>query len=113
MSTTSVGRQAETKASTYLTNLGYTVLEKNWRTQHCEIDIVAQKGSRIYFVEVKYRAVGSWGSGLDYITPKKLKQMSFAAELWVTKNNWLGDYQLAVIEVSGTDFEVTNFLLDL
>lgn len=112
MSTTSIGRQAETKAATYLTNLDYKVLVKNWRTRFCEIDIVARKNNRVYFVEVKYRKSSDWGGGVDYITSKKLKQMSFAAELWVASNNWQGDYQLAVIEVSGSDFEVTNFLID-
>lgn len=113
MTTTSTGRQAEAKAVKYLKQDSFTVLEQNWRTRYCEIDIIAQKDKTIYFVEVKYRATDSWGGGLDYITPNKLKQMGFAAEVWVSANKWQHDYQLAAIEVSGKDFEVTNFLVDL
>lgn len=113
MTTTSLGRQAEAKAALYLKQQGFTVLEQNWRTRYCEIDIVAQKDETIHFVEVKYRASDSWGGGLDYITPNKLKQMGFAAGIWVSANNWQHDYQLAAIEVSGDNFAVTNFLIDL
>jgi Holliday junction resolvase-like predicted endonuclease len=85
-------------------------LNQNWRTKWCEIDIVAQKTQTIYFVEVKYRKSAAWGSGLEYITSKKLKQMQFAAMFWVTENNWDGDYSLAAVEVTGPAFKITNFL---
>ncbi len=113
MTATSTGRQAESKAASYLEKQGFSVLDQNWRTRYCEIDIVAQKDQTVYFVEVKYRASDSWGGGLEYITPNKLQQMSFAAEVWVSANQWQHDYQLAAIEVSGNDFTVTNFLIDL
>lgn len=113
MTATSTGRQAETKAAEYLKGQGYAILDQNWRTRYCEIDIVAQKDKAVYFVEVKYRASDSWGGGLEYITPNKLQQMSFAAEVWVSTNQWQHDYQLAAIEVSGNDFTVTKFLIDL
>jgi Holliday junction resolvase-like predicted endonuclease len=67
----------------------------------------------VYFVEVKYRASPKQGSGIEYITPKKLKQMELAAEFWVADNSWDGDYNLGGIEVSGPNFEVTNFLPEL
>lgn len=106
---TSVGRQAEDAAADYLSGNGYTVLEQNWRTRVCEIDIIAKKGTRVYFVEVKYRSSSRQGSGLDYITPKKLKQMQFAAESWVNEQKYSGDYMLSAIEV-GSDFVVANFI---
>jgi ribonuclease HII len=113
MTATSTGRLAEDAAAEYLKSKGYEVMARNWRTRWCEIDIVAQKDKRIYFVEVKYRKSEAWGSGLEYITPKKLDQMRFAAEFWISSNNWNGDYSLSAIEVAGTDFKVTNFLPEL
>jgi hypothetical protein len=50
------------------------------------------------------------GSGLEYITAKKLKQMRFAAEAWVRDRNWPGEYQLAAVEVGGTEYAITNFI---
>lgn len=111
--TTNVGRIAEAKVATYLQALGFKIIDKNWRNRSCEIDIIASKDETIYFVEVKYRRSSNWGKGVDYITNKKLKQMVYASEFWVSENNWSGDYQLAVAEVSGVDFEITNFLNNL
>jgi len=93
------GHDAEKHAAQYLHHQGFRILELNWRTRYCEIDIVAQKKNSMYFVEVKYRQSTSQGSGTDYITAKKLKQMHFAAEMWVQQHNWAEDYQLAVISI--------------
>ncbi len=109
MTTTNTGRAAENAAAEYLKSKGYKILEQNWRTRWCEIDIVAKKDNKVYFVEVKYRKSAAWGSGLEYITPKKLKQMRFAAEFWVSNNNWSGDYYLSAIEVMG-DNHVTEHI---
>lgn len=95
------GHDAEKRAAEYLEKRGFQIVELNWKTRYCEIDIVAQKDRVMYFVEVKSRKSASFGTGLDYITPKKLKQMRFAAEMWVQNYQWGGDYQLAVISIDG------------
>lgn len=106
MTTFTTGRKAEKIAADYLHAQGFTILEQNWHTRYCEIDIVALKQGVIYFAEVKYRRTSNQGSGLDYITAKKLQQMQFAAQFWVSNHNWHGNYQLAAIEVAGRHFEV-------
>ncbi len=60
----------------------------------------------MYFVEVKYRSSPDQGSGFDYITPAKLRQMSRAADSWVLINRWNGEYVLSAAEVSSPNFEV-------
>jgi len=100
MNTTSLGRTSERVVAEYLVNANYKILEMNWRRRVCEIDIVASKNKTVYFVEVKHRSKPEQGSGLEYITAKKLKQMEFAAELWVAENGWTGDWQLLAAEVS-------------
>ena len=106
------GHDAEEVAAEYLRLLGYEVEELNWRTPVCEIDIVAKKASVIYFVEVKYRLSSRQGTGFDYITQKKLRQMEFAAQCWVEGARYDGDYRLSAIEVSG-DYKITAFLSDI
>lgn len=107
------GQQAEVAATQYLQDQGYKILARNWRTRYCEIDIVAMSKDTIYFVEVKYRATSRQGTGLDYITPKKLQQMRFAAEIWITNHHWYGEVSLAALEVSGPNYKVTNLLTDI
>jgi Holliday junction resolvase-like predicted endonuclease len=113
MSTVSKGHRAEVVTADYLARRGYQILNQNWRTRYCEIDIVARKNNVIHFVEVKYRATNNQGAGLDYITPAKLNRMSFAAQVWTKQYGWQGDYVLSAAAVSGPQFVVTAFIESL
>lgn len=106
------GHHAEKVAAEYIKSRGYKVLELNWRAKAAEIDIVAERPARdgVVFFEVKHRQTGQQGGGLDYITPAKLKQMTFAAELWVHMHGYNGEYSLGAIELSGSDYEVTEII---
>jgi uncharacterized protein (TIGR00252 family) len=110
MSTTQIGRQAEMAAAEWLVNNGYHIIDVNWRTRWCEIDIIAKKANVIYFVEVRYRKSDAWGDGFDSITPKKYKQMEFAAQFWLGNNNWNNDARIAAIAVCGMPPKITKFL---
>lgn len=107
MSHVSDGHLAEDAATAFLEYKGCTIVARNWKTPLCEIDIIAQRRSVLYFCEVKYRRTFQQGRGLDYITTRKLKQMRFAAEVWLSQNSWQGECQLCAIEVSGPQFQVT------
>lgn len=113
MSNYAHGQHAEAKAAAHLEQHGYEILDRNWRTRRCEIDIVATQGGTLYFFEVKYRLSSDQGTGIDYITPKKLQQMNFAAESWLAEHNWQGDCQLAAIELTGPNLKITNIVTDL
>jgi ribonuclease HII len=106
---TSSGEQGENAAARYLQDKGYRIIARNWRNKIAEIDIVAERSERLYFVEVKYRKSEKQGGGLAAITPQKLHHMRRAARAWLQR---YGDQDatLAVIEVSGQQFEVTEFL---
>lgn len=95
------GHDAEKQAAEFLKAEGFTVRELNWKTKYCEIDIVAEKSKTIWFVEVKSRKNALQGYGYEYVTPKKLEQMRFAAEMWVQAKNYTGEYRLAVISIDG------------
>jgi len=101
-----IGNTAESKAEKYLFSSGYKILNRNWRNRWCEIDIVASKYNCIFFVEVKYRSNEQYGTGVDSITHKKLRQMEYAAEHWISSNSWDGDYRLLVISVSPKGIEL-------
>ncbi|HET7629818.1 MAG TPA: ribonuclease HII [Candidatus Saccharimonadales bacterium] len=107
------GQLAETVAADYLKRRRFKVLDRNWKTRWCEIDIVAENQGKIWLVEVKYRSSDRQGSGLDYITTKKLERMRLAARFWQHSNGHSGDIGLAAIEVGGHDYAVTNFIKNL
>lgn len=113
MQTTDIGQWAERAAADYLADDGYSIIELNWKKRECEIDIIARREGAIYFIEVKYRSTENEGSGLDYVTDKKIRRMRFAAETWVRDHGWWGEYQLAAVEVSGPSYEVSTFVEDI
>lgn len=106
---TTIGNIAEDRAEEFLKVSGFKIVDRNWKTKWCEVDIIAERQSVIYFVEVKYRRTLEQGGGISAITPTKLKQMKFSAEMWMNRNG-IRDAVLSVIEVTGNDYEVTMFL---
>jgi ribonuclease HII len=105
------GDEAEEAASRYLVRCGHRILERNWKTKYCEIDIVSIKANTIYFNEFKYRQSPEHGDGIAAITPKKLKQMKFAAEFYAhTKHIKDIDLRLTVVAMSGTPPEIIQYL---
>jgi uncharacterized protein (TIGR00252 family) len=110
MTTFDTGRKAEQVAADFLLYKGCEIIAQNWRTRWCEIDIVATRDNTVYFCEVKYRSQYRQGRGLDYITPQKIRQMHFAAELWIATYAWRGNVDLCAIEVSGKDFRITDIV---
>ena len=110
MSNYVTGHTAEKQAAEYLKTLGFKIKQLNWKTRYCEIDIVAEKDKTIYLIEVKFRQSSKQGYGLDYVTAKKLKQMEFAAEMWVSNHKWDGDYQLAAVGVDGEEISFVDEL---
>ena len=94
-----VGHDAEKDVAVWLRGQKFKVLDLNWRTRRCEIDIIASRKKVLYFIEVKSRKSGAWGSGLDYITPRKRAQMQYAAETWLSEHEWSHDVRLAVVSV--------------
>jgi Holliday junction resolvase-like predicted endonuclease len=108
------GHHAEKIAALYLRGQGYKIYALNWRTPRAEIDLVVQRaGEPLTFVEVKYRQSGRQGTGLGYITPAKLRQMQFAAQLWVAQHQYSGEYTLGALEVSGAGYQVTAFIASI
>jgi uncharacterized protein (TIGR00252 family) len=108
MKTTFIGKDAESRIADFLKANKFKILAQNWRTRVCEIDIVARKDKIVYFVEVKYRSSDKQGSGLEYITPKKLGQMHFAAEIWNQQNDWEGDYRILGAEVTDDKIKIVE-----
>lgn len=106
---TKIGKWAEDLACEYLTGRGYKIKTRNWRTKFCEIDIIAEQAEITHFIEVKYRKSSAYGAGLDYVTPKKQRQLKLAALAWVGEHGFSGDYRIDVISVDGQTGKV-NFI---
>jgi putative endonuclease len=86
----------------YLKANGYTVLARNLRTPHGELDIVASKDNLLVFVEVKTRSSHSFAYPEDSVTPRKQAHMLSAAEDYLQQHPESGEtWQFDVIAVEG------------
>jgi ribonuclease HII len=102
---------AETAMANYLVSKGFNILERNWKTKFCEIDIVAEKDGTIYFIEVKHRKTTRQGGGIGAVTPKKLHKMTFAAQLYAKAKRLEGvDMRLVVATTVGSPPELENYI---
>lgn len=109
MNTTDVGRAAEQKAAEYLSQAGHEVIETNWRTRWCEIDLITRANNVVHIVEVKYRRSACSGDGFAAITPLKRSRLVRAAQAWTQYYGYSGSYQIDVIALRGdvSDPEIT------
>lgn len=67
------GDKAEEKALTFLLDKGYTLLEKNYRYGHAEVDLLMKKRQKLICVEVKARSTDFFGTPESFISSKKIK----------------------------------------
>lgn len=111
--TRAIGNESETVATEELIRQGHEIVERNWKTKYCEIDIISTKGDTVYFTEVKHRRNARSGDGLAAITSKKLSQMKFAAKFYAEYKK-LRDINLRLVVISTTgDTPTVESLLEL
>ncbi|MEZ5086715.1 MAG: YraN family protein [Tessaracoccus sp.] len=83
----SLGRRGEQYAAQHLLARGWDVLERNWRCNEGEIDIVARDTDGVLvFVEVKTRSGLGYGHPLEAITREKARRLRMLALRWVREH---------------------------
>lgn len=78
-----VGDIGEDFAAHLLTNSGFDVIERNYRTKAGEIDIIALKDGVIHFVEVKTRNGDQYGYPSESVTAVKQSRIRKSAEIYL------------------------------
>ena len=86
MNTTQNGALAEEKAQAFLKQKGYRIVRCNYRKPCGEIDIIAQEGKTLVFVEVKNRSSSAFGGPLAAITKSKQNKIAQTAALYIKEN---------------------------
>lgn len=108
------GSRGEEIACGFLTNLGYNILERNYQFGHGEIDIIAEDGSIIVFIEVKYRKNLDYGPPESAVTLSKQKQIRkiASAYLWEKeiKERPCRIDVVAILHYPGQKPQVTHYL---
>jgi putative endonuclease len=87
-----IGYWGEAIAAKHLESHGYTILHRNWRHGHGELDIVARKAELVVFVEVRTRTSDAFGAPEESISPRKCAKLIETAQAYLDEQN-LGEAQ--------------------
>jgi putative endonuclease len=94
------GKYGEEKAAEYLTHIGYRIIAKNVSCRHGEIDIIANDGDEIVFVEVRTRSFG-WVMPPEFtVGPEKIKKLKRAARIWTESRKYIGFWRIDLIAIT-------------
>jgi putative endonuclease len=74
------GKAGEDLAAGYLEQQGLKIIERNYRFERGEIDLIAEEGDELVFVEVKARRSAAFGSPEEAVTEEKQEQVHTVAE---------------------------------
>lgn len=107
-----LGKTGEAHAADWLTTKGYTILHRNWRYSHYEIDIIAQKGKKTHFIEVKSRSTAAYGYPEEAVTKKKFKHLQRAADEYLHQHPNIKWIQYDILSIIVNKKETTYFLLE-
>lgn len=97
------GRLGETMAAEYLIGQRYEILEKNYRKQYGEIDIVARDRGTLVFVEVKTRHSIAFGTPAEAVDARKQRQLSKTAQEYLQRHQ---------LHEAAARFDVIGVILD-
>lgn len=85
-SRTELGAEGEARAADFLRRRGYRIVARNVRADRVEIDLIAQRGAQIVFVEVKTRTSRSFGGGEEAVDERKRARLVRGAAAWLHAN---------------------------
>lgn len=99
-----LGQTGENVAAAILQQSGYTILERNWRHERLELDLICELQGEIIFVEIKTRKKNAYGGGPGAITKAKINKLSRAAQFWLNAaNRWDSPCRFDVICLYGAN----------
>ena len=101
-----LGRTGERLAAEKLVSCGYRILERNFRCSYGEIDLIAEHGEDLVFVEVKTRRGEAYGRPEEAVTVRKQRRIMQVASHYLDLHNcsersWRVDVVAVQLSVSG------------
>ncbi len=106
-----LGHEGEEAACRYLMRQGYTLLERNWRTAHLEVDIIAEWYGEVVFVEVKTRRDERFAPAREAVTEAKKGHIAQAARDYMLRLGERRPFRFDIITVVGASapFAITHY----
>ena len=96
-----LGKWGEDLAAIYLREKGYVILERNWHSNHRDIDIIAQDKDYLVFIEVKARQNRMFAEPESAVNYQKLKNLRLAINHYIKYRQIDMPWRFDVITVVG------------
>ena len=103
MNKQNLGSFGENAAAAFLSEKGFKLLQRNFSCRLGEIDIIAQEGEYLAFVEVKLRKNADHGEAREFVTHSKQKRIILAAKYWICRHPTELQPRFDVVEVYTPD----------
>ena len=94
-----IGQKGEAIALHFLACKKHNILERNWRWQKAEIDIISQDEKTLVFVEVKTRSTERYGQPKEFVSIRKEALMKEAAEAYLEINELELELRFDIISI--------------
>jgi putative endonuclease len=89
----------EQLAAHYLRANGYTILERNWRVNRAEIDLIVRKNDTLIFVEVKSRSTAHFGPPEAFVSKRKKRLLASAASAYMQTSGYEWAIRFDIVSV--------------
>ncbi|NNK71598.1 MAG: DUF91 domain-containing protein [Flavobacteriaceae bacterium] len=96
------GEKGELLAVDHLLDKGYEILERNYRFQKAEVDILARMKNTLAVIEVKARSSTSFGEPQDFVKPKQIKNLVKAVDQYIMENDLDVEVRFDIIAIIKT-----------
>lgn len=105
-----LGKKGEQLAVDFLLKRGYTIVERNYRFDKAEVDIIAQIKDTLAIIEVKTRSTADFGNPQDFVKPKQIKNLVKAVDEYVTVNELDVEVRFDIIAIvkQNNKFEIEH-----
>ena len=97
-----LGKWGEQMAVDYLQRKGYVILERDWKSGHRDLDIIAMDGTTVVFVEVKTRSNQLFTDPVEAVGYQKIRYLQMAANHYVKYRHIDGEIRFDIISIVGS-----------
>lgn len=94
-----LGKKGEQLAVNFLLKENYKIVERNYRFDKAEVDIIAKKDDILAIIEVKTRSTKDFGDPQDFVKPKQIKNLVKAVNEYVIENKLETEVRFDIIAV--------------
>lgn len=105
-----LGKKGEELAVDFLLKNGYEIMERNYRFDKAEVDIIAKKNDILAIIEVKTRSTIDFGNPQDFVKPKQIQRLVKAVDEYLAVKELDVEVRFDIIAIvkQGNSFQIEH-----